>query len=57
MTPGLTSSESALNRQEAPAKAKNSLKNLKNTAAIIASSIAIVLGTIGCEGAAEKYKS
>jgi len=57
MTPGLTSSESPLNRQEAPAKAKNSLKNLKNTAAIIASSIAIVLGTIGCEGAAEKYKS
>ena len=48
MTPGLTSSERALNRQEAPAKAKNSLKNLKNTAAIIASSIAIVLGTIGC---------
>ena len=57
MTPGLTSSESPLNRQEAPAKAKNSLKNLKNTAAIIASSIAIVLGTTGCEGAAEKYKS
>ena len=55
MTPGLTSSETALNRQKA--RAKNSLNNLKNTAAIIASSIAIVLGTTGCEGAAEKYKS
>ena len=57
MTPGLTSSESPLNRQEAPAKAKNSLKNLKNTAAIIASSIAIVLATTSCKGAAEKYES
>lgn len=58
MTPGLTSSERALNRQEAPAKAKNSRKKkLKNTAAIIASSIAIVLGTTGCESAAEKYES
>ena len=55
MTPGLTSSETALNGKEA--RAKNSRKKLKNTAAIIASSIAIVLGTTGCEGAAEKYKS
>ena len=55
MTRGLTSSEKALNRKEA--RAKNSRKKLKNTAAIIASSIAIVLGTTGCEGAAEKYKS
>ena len=54
MTPGLTSSERALNRQEAPAK---SLKKLENTAAIIASSIAIALATISCEGAAGKYKS
>lgn len=53
MTPGLTSSEKALNGKEAPAKRKK----LKNTAAFIASSIAIVLGTTGCEGAAEKYKS
>ena len=55
MTPGLTSSERALNRQKAPAK--NSRKKLKNTAAFIASSIAIVLGTTGCKGAAEKYES
>lgn len=55
MTRGLTSSERALNRKEPPAK--NSRKKLKNTAAIIASSIAIVLGATGCEGAAEKYKS
>ena len=55
MTRGLTSFERALNSQKA--RAKNSLKNLKNTAAIIASSIAIVLGTTGCEGAAEKYES
>lgn len=55
MTRGLTSSEKALNRKEA--RANNSRKKLKNTAAIIASSIAIVLGTTGCEGAAEKYKS
>ena len=32
-------------------------KLIKNTATIIASSIAIVLGTTGCEGAAEKYES
>lgn len=56
MTPGLTSSERALNRQKAPAK-NSRKKKLQNTAAIIASSIAIVLGTTGCEGAAEKYKS
>lgn len=55
MTPRLTSSEKALNRKEP--RAKNSRKKLKNTAAVIASSIAIVLGTTGCEGAAEKYKS
>ena len=55
MTRGLTSSEKASNRKEA--RANNSRKKLKNTAAIIASSIAIVLGTTGCEGAAEKYKS
>ena len=55
MTRGLTSSERALNRQKDPAK--NSRKKLKNTAAIIASSIAIVLGTTGCESAAEKYES
>ena len=55
MTRGLTSSEKALNRKEP--RAKNSRKKLKNTAAIIASSIAIVLGTTGCEGAAEKYES
>ena len=56
MTRGLTSSEKVLNRKEA--RAKNSRKKkLQNTAAIIASSIAIVLGTTGCEGAAEKYKS
>lgn len=54
MTPGLTSSERASNRQKAPPK---SLKKLENTAAIIASSIAILLGTTGCEGAAGKYKS
>ena len=53
MTRGLTSSEKALNRQKAPAKRKK----LKNTAAFIASSIAIVLGTTGCKGAAEKYES
>ena len=56
MTRGLTSSEKALNGQKTPAK--NSRKNnLKNTAAFIASSIAIVLGTTGCEGAAKKYRS
>lgn len=55
MTRGLTSSEKALNRKEA--RANNSRKKLKNTAAIIASSIAIVLGTTGCEGTAGKYKS
>ena len=56
MTRGLTSSEKALNRKEA--RAKNSRKNkLQNTAVFIASSIAIVLGTTGCEGAAGKYKS
>ena len=55
MTRGLTSSERALNSQKA--RAKNSLKNLKNTAAIIASSIAIVLATTSCKGAAEKYES
>lgn len=55
MTPGLTSSEKALNRKEP--RAKNPLTKLQNTAAVIASSIAIVLGTTGCEGAAEKYKS
>ena len=56
MTRGLTSSEKVLNRKEA--RAKNSRKKkLQNTAAIIASSIAIVLGTTGCEGAADKYKS
>ena len=55
MTRGLTSSEKALNRKEA--RAKNSRKKLKNTAAMIASSSARVLGTTGCEGAAEKYKS
>ena len=56
MTRGLTSSEKALNRKEA--RAKNSRKKkLQNTAVFIASSIAIVLGTTGCEGAAEKYKS
>ena len=47
MTRGLTSSEKALNGK----------KKLQNTAAFIASSIAIVLGTTGCEGAAEKYRS
>ena len=56
MTPGLTSSERALNRQKDLAK-NSRKKKLKNTAAIIASSIAIVLGTTGCESAAEKYKS
>ena len=55
MTRGLTSSEKALNGQKA--RANNSRNNLKNTAAIIASSIAIVLGTTGCESAAEKYES
>lgn len=55
MTRGLTSSERALNRQKAPAK--NSRKKLKNTAAIIASSIAIALATTSCKGAAEKYES
>lgn len=55
MTRGLTSSEKALNGKEA--RANNSRKKLKNTAAFIASSIAIVLGTTGCEGAAEKYRS
>jgi len=55
MTPGLTSSEKALNGKEA--RANNSRKKLKNTAAFIAGSIAILLGTTGCEGAAEKYKS
>ena len=54
MTPGLTSSERALNSQKARAK---SLKKLENTAAIIASSIAIALATISCKGAAEKYES
>ena len=55
MTRGLTSSEKALNRKEP--RAKNSWKKLKNTAAIIASSIAIVLATTSCKGAAEKYES
>lgn len=55
MTRGLTSSERALNRQKDPAK--NSRKKLKNTAAIIASSIAIALATTSCKGAAEKYES
>ena len=56
MTPGLTSSERALNRQKD--LAKNSRKEkLKNTAAIIASSIAIALATTSCESAAEKYES
>lgn len=55
MTRGLTSSERALNRQKAPAK--NSRKKLKNTAAVIASSIAIALATTSCKGAAEKYES
>lgn len=56
MTPGLTSSERALNGQKALAK-NSRKKKLKNAAAIIASSIAIVLGTTGCESAAEKYES
>ena len=55
MTPGLTPSEKALNKKEA--RAKNSRKKLKNTAAIIASSIAIALATTSCKGAAEKYES
>ena len=55
MTPGLTSSEKALNRKEP--RAKNSRKKLQNTAAFIASSIAIVLATTSCKGAAEKYES
>jgi hypothetical protein len=55
MTPGLTSSESALNSQEVPAK--NPLTKLQNTAAVIASSIAIALATTSCKGAAEKYES
>lgn len=55
MTPGLTSSETALNGKEA--RANNSRNNLKNTAAIIASSIAIALAATSCKGAAEKYES
>lgn len=47
MTPGLTSSETALNSQKT--RAKNSLNNLKNTAAIIASSIVIAF-TTSCKG-------
>ena len=56
MTRGLTSSEKALNRQKAPAK-NSRKKKLQNTAAIIASSIAIALATTSCKGAAEKYQS
>ena len=56
MTRGLTSSERALNRQKAPAK-NSRKKKLQNTAAIIASSIAIALATTSCKGAAEKYES